>query len=1025
MKISDLCIRKPVFATVLNLVVLLVGAIAYDRLSVREYPRIDEPVVTVETTYRGASAEIIESRVTQPLEDSLAGIEGINFMTSISRPETSQITITFRLSRDVEFAANDVRDRVARVRAMLPDDIDEPVVSKVEADAEPIIYLAFSSDRFSAMEVTDFADRIVRDRLQNVDGVANVRIFGERRYSMRVWLDPARMAAYGIAPADVENALREQNVEIPAGRIESPAREFTVVNETDLRTEDEFAHIVLRDTGTALVRLGDVARIELGPEDERVRARYRGENAVALGVIKQSTANPLDVSRGVRAALPDVLNALPPGMTVEIAYDTSVFIARSIDNVYWTIGEAIVLVILVIFFFLRSLRATLVPLVTIPVSLVGAFALMALMGFSLNTLTLLSMVLAIGLVVDDAIVMLENIHRHVESGMDPVRAAFRGSREIAFAIVAMTLTLAAVYAPMAAIEGRTGRLFVEFALTLAGAVLVSGFVALTLSPMMCSKLLRHTERHGRVYRAIEGWMTALTAGYDRLLARTLGARAWVAAAVVLIGAAGAALFQNLPNELTPIEDRGYVIAVQISPEGSSLDYTDRYARQIEGILAQVPEVERYFMVVGFPVVNQGISFSLLRAWENRDRKAEDIVAAISPQMFGVTGSLAFAVNPPSLGQRPTATPVQFVLQTTGTYDELQAMVDRLFVRMADYPGLSNLDSDLKLNKPELRITVNRDKAATAGLEVDVIGRALETMVGGRQVTRFKREGKQYDVIVQMPPSGRSTPDDLQRIYLPLADGSMVPLATFVDVRETVAPRELNHFNKLRAATVTATLNPGYTLGDGLQALTEAAREVMTADAQIDYAGESREFRESGDTLLIAFLLALAFIYLVLAAQFESFTDPLVIMLSVPLSMTGALLALNLTGGSLNVYSQIGLITLIGLITKHGILIVEFSNQLRDRGLDVMAAVKEASRLRLRPILMTTGAMVLGAVPLAVATGAGAEGRQAIGWTIVGGLLFGTLFTLFVVPTAYSLVAQWSGPRRHIEAPPEEAPRPAE
>ena len=1023
MKLPDLCIRRPVFAIVINLLVVLVGFIAYGRLSVREYPKIDEPVVTVETTYRGASADIIETRVTQPLEDSLSGIEGINFMTSISRPEKSQITLTFRLNRDIEFAANDVRDRVARVRAALPDDIDEPVVSKVEADAQPIIYLAFSSERHSALEVTDFADRVVRDRLQNVAGVSSVRIFGERRYSMRIWLDPARMAAYQIAPADVERALTKQNIEIPAGRIESSAREFTVVNETDLRSAHEFSDIVLRDTGGILVRLKDVAQIQIGAADTRVRARFRGESAVALGVIKQSTANPLDVSAGVRGALPDITRALPPGMKVEVAYDSSIFIDRSIKNVYHTIAEAVALVIIVIFFFLRTARATLIPLLTIPISLIGAFALMAVMGFTINTLTLLALVLAIGLVVDDAIVMLENVYRHIEDGMEPMAAAFRGAREIAFAILAMTITLAAVYAPMAVIEGRTGKLFTEFALTLAGAVIVSGFVALTLSPMMCGRLLRRSERHGRAYSAIENGLSRMTESYRRLLGRVLVARHWVVLTVVVIAALGGGLLMLLPSELSPLEDRGYVVTVQISPEGASLDYTDRYARQIEGILATVPEIEKYFMVVGFPVANQGISFSLLKPWTTRDRKARDIVSAIGPRMFGVTGSLAFPINPPSLGQSPVSKPLQFVIQTTGTYAQLQDIVNRVLAKAATFPGLTNFDTDLKLNKPELRVTVNRDKAAAAGLDVDVIGRALETMIGGRQVTRFKREGKQYDVIVQVADAGRNTPTDLQRIYLPLADGTMVPLSNFVDIRETVAPRELNHFNKLRATTITATLQPGYTLGDGLNALTAAAREVLPAGTQIDYAGESREFRESSASLLITFFLALAFIYLVLAAQFESFSDPLIILLTVPLSITGALIALYLTGSTLNVYSQIGLITLIGLITKHGILIVEFANQMRDKGADTLDAVSEASVLRLRPILMTTGATVLGALPLALAAGAGSESRQAIGWTIVGGLTFGTLFTLFVVPTAYSFAAQWVTRKRVIDAPPDEATAP--
>ncbi|PGH56484.1 multidrug transporter AcrB [Azospirillum palustre] len=1011
MVLSDISIRRPVLATVMSLALMLIGIVSYQRLSVREYPKIDEPVVTVETTYKGASAQIIESQVTQTLEDSLAGIEGIDVMSSISRAEKSQITLRFRLDRNVDVAASDVRDRVGRVRAQLPSEIDEPVIAKVEADAQPIIYLAFSSDRHSPLEVTDFADRYVKDRLQNLPGVAQVRIFGERRFAMRLWLDPQRMAAYRVTPQDVETALRRQNVEIPAGRVESVAREFTVVSETDLRSPAEFEAIILRDDAGYLVRLRDIGRAELGALDERVSARFNGRGAVAIGVVKQSTANPLDVSKAVNDALPKIRAAVPDGMGVDVGYDSSVFIAKSIDAVFHTIFEAIILVVLVIFFFLRSLRATLVPLVTIPVSLIGGFALMYALGFSINTLTLLSMVLAIGLVVDDAIVMLENIFRYVEEGMNPFQAALKGSREIGFAVIAMTITLAAVYAPIGFMTGRTGRLFTEFALTLAGAVIVSGFVALTLSPMMCSKLLKHETKHGLLYRAIERFLEGMTDGYRRLLRLSLRARPLVLLIGLGVAAASYFLFTGLKSELSPVEDRGTIVGIAIAPEGSTLDYTMGYAQRMEALFRQIPVLEKFFVVVGFPVVNQGIAFVRLIDWDEREVKQQAITAQLFPKMFGIPGILGFVTNPPSLGQSPIDKPVNFVIQTSLPFEELQAMVNAMMAEARNFPGLTNLDTDLKLNKPELRVSLDRDKAADLGVDVDTVGRTLETLLGGRQVTRFKKDGKQYDVIVQVANVDRRNPDDIAGIYVRGGTsatggaGQMISLANLVKVEERVAPKELNHFNKLRSATITATLAPGTSLGEALAVMQAAANKVLPATAQTDYAGQSREFRESATGLYFVFILALAFIYLVLAAQFESFVDPFVIMLTVPLSMTGALAALQMSGGTMNVYSQIGLVTLVGLITKHGILIVEFANQLQRAGTDIRKAVEEAAVLRLRPILMTTGAMVLGAVPLAYAKGAGAESRQAIGAVIVGGMTLGTLLTLFVVPTVYSYLAR--------------------
>jgi multidrug efflux pump len=1004
LRIAETSITRPVFATVMSLVLMLVGVVSYDRLSVREYPAIDPPVVNVRTTYTGASPPIVETQITQVIEESLAGIEGIDYITSISRQESSQITARFKLDRDPDAAAADVRDRVGRVRGQLPIEVEEPVIQKVEADAQPIIFLSFSSDRHSPLEITDYADRYVKDQLQVLTGVAEVSLRGEREYAMRIWLDPEKLAAYQLTPEDVENALRRQNVEVPAGRVESLQREFTVLSETDLRTPEEFNDLVLKDASGYLVRLRDVGRAELGPLDERLQVRYNGRPSIGLGIVKQATANPLEVSDALQEVLPRVIESLPEGMQVAVARDNSIFIRESIKNVYMTIAEAVVLVVLIIFIFLRSLRATLIPLVTIPVSLIGACALMYVFGFSINTLTLLAMVLAIGLVVDDAIVMLENIYRHVEAGMHPVRAAIKGSREIGFAIIAMTLTLAAVYAPIGFMEGTTGKLFGEFALTLAGAVIVSGFVALTLSPMMCSKLLKHDEKHGRIYMFMERLFDGMNAGYRAALRASLAMRP-----VVLMIGAGVAiasyfLFTAIPSELAPVEDQGTIVAPFRGPEGATIDYTAKYGEQLENIYLNIPEADRVFVVSGNPTVSQGISFIRLRHWDERDRSQQEIAREIAPKMGQIPGVVAFPSNPPPLGQSIRSKPVELVVQTTRPYEELNRLVQEIIAKAGESPLLVDLDTDLKLNTPQLDVQVDRDKALAMGINVDTLGRTLETMLGGRQVTRFKRDGQQYDVMVQIADIDRRNPEDLRRIHVRASDGSMVPLSNLIETKESVAPRELNHFNQLRAATISAQLAPGATLGEGLDHLESVVREIGGSEAQVDYSGQSREYRESSASIYVTFLLALGFIYLVLAAQFESFRDPFIIMLTVPLSITGALFALWMTGGTLNIYSQVGLVTLIGIITKHGILIVEFANQLREEGRDLYDAVVEACVLRLRAILMTTGAMVLGVLPLAIATGAGAESRQSIGWVIFGGLLIGTFFTLFVIPVVYTYLA---------------------
>ncbi|HYJ17845.1 MAG TPA: efflux RND transporter permease subunit [Burkholderiales bacterium] len=1010
MVLSDLSIKRPVLATVMSLVIVLLGFLSYSTMAVREYPNIDPPVVSVRTVYKGATAQVIESAVTQPLEDSLSGIEGIKTIKSQSREEVSQITVTFLTSRDVDAAAADVRDRVSRIRKQLPAAIDEPVVSKIEADAQAIIWIAVSSENKSPMEITDFADRYLTDPLKALPGVSSVIIGGERKYSMRVWLDRERLASQGLTVQDVEDALNNQNVESPGGRIESTSREFTVQPRTDLRSPEDFNNMIVSNATGYPVRLKDVGHAAPGPYENRKVVRVSGNDAIGLGIVKQSTANTLEVARGAKAVLPRLQATLPPGMKMWIAVDTSVFIEESIQAVFHTMAEALILVVLVIFLFLRSWRATLIPAVAIPVSVIGHFFFLKALGFSINTLVLLGVVLSIGLVVDDAIVVLENIHRHIEEGMKPVKAALLGSKEIGFAVIAMTITLAAVFLPLGFMTGNTGKLFTEFALTVATSVLVSGFVALTLTPMMCSKLLTHG--HGRFYTYTERFFEGMNNGYRRTLHLTLRHR-WVIGLVFVAVLGGMVfVFKQLKSELSPIEDRGLFLAFVITPEGSTMQYTDAYMRTVEEITKGIPEITTMFAVVAPGLdrpnpVNLGVAFAVLQPWSQRTRSQMTITKELTPKLYGgLPGALSFALNPPSLGQGFLTKQIEYVIYGT-SYEELQGQVSKIMGKLSTFPGIIALDTDLKLNKPQLAVNINREKAADLGVSMEVIGHTLQTLLGSRDVTRYKHEGKQYDVVVQMEDSKRMQPTDLTSIYVRGNDGQLNQLSNLVQLQEAVAPKELNHFNKLRAAVINGNVGPTSTLGQALEHIDAVVKEEAPG-VITDLDGQAREFREAGGQLYMTFLLALVFIYLVLAAQFESFVGPLVIMFTVPLAMTGALLVMWLNavignGGTLNVYSQIGLVMLVGLITKHGILIVEFSNQLRAKGMEKFEAVIEASTLRLRPILMTSAAMVLGALPLALATGAGAESRRAIGWVIVGGLTFGTLLTLFVIPTIYTVL----------------------
>lgn len=1017
MSLSEISIRRPVFTTVLSLLILLIGAVSFLGLPVREYPQIDEPVVTVRVNYPGASARVMESQVAKPLEDSIAGIDSVDVITSISRAEQAQISVRFLLEKNADTAAAEVRDRVSRVRNRLPDEVDEPVIAKVEADAFPVMFLAFASAQRSQLEINDLMERMARPRLQTVPGVADTPIYGARRYAMRVWLDPQRLAAYQVTVAEVEAAIRSQNLELPAGRIESQQREFNVVSQTNLATLEEFEAVVIKTVNGFSVRLRDVARVEESVANLRSRVRFNGVDSVSMGIVRQATANPLEVAAGVREALAVLREELPDDIQVDIANDNTVFIERSIASVYATLAEAVVLVVLVIFVFLRTVRASLIPIVTIPVSLIGAFALMALAGFSINTLTLLALVLAIGLVVDDAIVMLENIYRHIEAGMEPFAAALKGAREIGFAIVAMTLTLVAVYAPLAFTPGRTGRLFAEFALALAGAVLVSGFVALTLSPMLCSVLLKHNPQPNCFDRFMERHLTGMSQTYGRLLrwlvtarasgprGRLLQARWLVPLAMLACGVALAWVYPRLPSELAPMEDRGTLQVRLSAPDGASLEYTDAHAQRVEDFARKYPEFDRIFANIGNPSVVNGNVILRTVDWSERERSVFDLMGDIRRDTQTLPGVFSILNMPPPLGMSISSRPFQYVIQTSESYEALHEVVQQISAAVEDYPGIAMLDVDLRMNTPEVRLEVDRARAADLGVDVATVSRTLETLLGGRTVTRYQKGSEQYDVLVQTGPDERLTPAQIEQIHVRTAAGAMVPLSALVNWQETASPRELNHFGQRRSATFTAQIPPGYALGEALDWMDATVAQILPSGYSVDLNGASREFRDSQGAMTLVFALALVFIYLVLAAQFESFIDPLIIMVSVPLSMVGALLALRWTGGTLNVYSQIGLITLVGLITKHGILIVEFANQLRQQGMDKVDALVHAAEQRLRPILMTTGAMVLGSLPLALASGAGAESRMQIGWVIVGGLTVGTLLTVFVVPTIYLLLAR--------------------
>jgi multidrug efflux pump len=1019
MLISDVSVRRPVFAAVISLILVIIGLMSVRGLATREYPDIERPIVSISTNYRGAASEVVERRVTQIIEDQVAGISGIEKISSTSYDERSTITLEFSIDRDVDGAANDVRDRVSRVLGNLPDEADPPEVSKQDSSSATTLWINLSSDRRTIMELTDYAQRYLVDALSIVDGVAFVRLSGNRTPAMRIWIDPKQLAARQLTVTDIEDALRRENVQIPSGRLESSQREFTLRTNTGFVTEDDFRKLVLaKGEDDYLIRLGEVAEIQMAPEDVRGYSRTDGLPGMSLGIIPQAKANILEVNRDVRQRLAEIRTTLPEDISLDVNIDLSIFISESLKEVAKALGVALLLVLIVIYGFIGTLRATLIPAITIPISIIATFSVMAFMDYSVNVLTLLGLVLAIGLVVDDAIIVLENIVRRIENGEPVLLAAINGSREIGFAVIATTLVLIAVFLPVSFMPGNIGRLFAEFGISLAAAVAFSSLVALTLVPMLTTKLFATGMHRGRVTHAVDRVFQSLSNGYSSVLYGAIRHPWIVIASALAIFAASLTLLARLPVEYMPREDRGMALTMVTAPDGSSLEYTAAYVRQIEEImLADKGDVLRIGTRSGSfragSDVNTAIIFAPLALWKDRERSAAEIVSRWNEQFADLPGVSAYAFVPGSGSAGQSSRPLQVVLGGTD-YDELAEWRDIVIREAEKIPGLMNLESDYKERKPKIDVAIDRDRAADLGVSLANVGRTLETILGSRVVTTYIERGEEYRVILQGTDERRQTPSDLDSIYVRSdRSGTLIPLSNLVQLTEAAGPVDLRRFDRLRSITISASLVDGYSLGAALDAFEEIIRENLPAAAQINYDGESRDLKTSGSSLYFTFLLALVIVYLVLAAQFESFKHPFIIMTTVPLAVTGALIGLTMFDSSINIFSQIGAIILIGLAAKNGILIVEFANQLRDRGMEFKEAIVEASRIRLRPVLMTGLCTAFGATPLLLATGAGAESRQSIGAVVFFGVSCAVFLTLLVVPAVYSLVARKSHSPEYI------------
>ncbi len=1012
MLLSDVSVKRPVFATVINLLLIIFGVVAFSMLSLREYPDIDPPIVSVSTTYTGASANIVETRITQLLEDRISGIEGIKNVTSTSRNGRSDITIEFKLSRDIDAAANDVRERVSRALNNLPDQADPPEVSKANSDESAVVWYNLRSTNLNTMELTDYAERVLVDRLSIVDGVARVQIGGGRRYAMKVFLDRNAMAARGITVSDVEQVIRAENVELPAGEVESTDRNFEVRVARTFLSPDDFSAltVVVGDNGY-LVRLGEIAHVELTAEDDETEFRGDGVNMIGLGIIKQSKANTLDVARAAKAQIAKIEATLPDNIFIVPSYDSSVFIEASIDEVYETLGIAMLMVVIVIYLFLGNIRATLIPAVTVPVSIIAAFIVMYALGFSINLLTLLAMVLAIGLVVDDAIVVLENIYRRIEMGEPPILAAYRGAKEVGFAVIATTLVLISVFVPLVFLEGNIGRLFTEFALAIAAAVAFSSFTALTLSPMMASKILKKRTRSSGFGSWMDKRFSQLENGYFTALGKTLHQPILMLLLLVIAVVALVQLSEKVPSEFVPKEDRGNFFILMNAQEGASFESNAKNLEKIESILMPYREngkINRLLVRTPGFGGNAGIAIVGSADWDERDFSTFSLMDEISAKLNSVPDVRAFAIMRSGISGGGLGRPVQFVLQGD-TYENLVEWRDIVLEKAAQNPGLVRIDSDYKETSPQLLVNINRDRAADLGVSISDIGGTLEVMLGQRRVSTFLDRGEEYDVILEGIEEDFRSPNSIENLYVRSArTGELIPMDNLLTFEEQATSSRLNRYNRMRAVTISANLAEGYTLGEALAYLENIVATELPDNVSIDYKGESQLYQEAGNSFIYVFMLALAVTYLILAAQFESWVHPLVIMLTVPLALVGAYIGLFFSGMTINIYSQIGLVMLIGLAAKNGILIVEFANQLRDAGMEFEHALKRAAAQRLRPIVMTGFTTVFSALPLVLASGPGAESRMVIGMVIFSGVLVSAFMTLFVVPTAYSWLARNTG-----------------
>ncbi len=1001
MNISELSIRRPVLSTVMTLIILLFGFIGYSSLGVREYPSVDNPIISVSCSYPGANADVIENQITEPLEQNINGIPGIRSLSSVSNQGSSRITVEFELSVDLETAANDVRDKVSRAQRYLPRDCDPPTVSKADADATPILMVAIGSDQRSLLEISEIADLTVKEQLQTIPDVSSVEIWGEKKYSMRLWIDPIKMSGYGITPMDIKSAVDRENVELPSGSIEGDNMELSIRTLGLMHTAEEFNALIIKEDNNRIIRFSDIGRAELEARDLKSYMKMNGVPMIGIVVIPQPGANHIDIADEVYRRMEMMKKDLPDDVTYQYSFDNTKFIRASIDEVKQTVYEAFVLVIIIIFLFLRDWRVTLIPCIVIPISLIGAFFVMYLAGFSINVLSMLAIVLSVGLVVDDAIVMTENIYIRIERGMSPKEAGIEGSKEIFFAVISTTITLVAVFFPIVFMEGTTGRLFREFSIVVTGSVIISSFAALTFTPMLATKLLVKREKKNWFYRKTEPFFEGMNAGYSKLLNGFLNKRIWAWAITIVTIGLIFYLWNTIPSEMAPLEDRSRITINTKGPEGVTYEYMRDYAEDITATADSImPDAEAITTRVWSGTGNIQIT---LKDLKDRDYSQMDVAEQLSKAVQKKTKARAFVQQQSTFGGRRGGMPVQYVIQATNI-EKLEKVLPVFMAKVYENPVFQMADVNLKFSKPESRISINRDKANVMGVSTRDIAQTLQYGLSGQRMGYFYMNGKQYEILGEINRQQRNKPANLKSIYIRSDKGEMIQMDNLIELTEGIAPPQLYRYNRFVAATVSAGLAEGKTIGEGLDAMDAIAAEVLDDTFRTALTGESKEYRESSSSLMFAFILALVLIYLILAAQFESFKDPFVIMLTVPLAVGGALIFMHFNDQTMNIYSQIGIIMLIGLVAKNGILIVEFANQKQETGIDKLTAIREAAIQRLRPILMTSVSTILGLVPLAFATGEGANGRIAMGISVVGGMLISTFLTMFIVPAVYTYIS---------------------